>query len=226
MGIEVNLGNSDDGSGDNQPFSTDRANINNIQQGKETALGTQQEKELLEDNNTDAPSINTNKNDTKRNTDLNDNSSKKETTEARPKLLFPGSQNNSNGNEALKNQSGTSQGNGSGNGDKGVPGGTEGSNNYIGTPGQGGFMHSFTDRVMISQPNTKDVFNRGGKVTVRVGVNRNGKIFSKTIIKSTNQELNKLALKKIDDIRFNSKDDAPPEQFGNIIFVFKTRLAQ
>ena len=66
-------------------------------------------------------------------------------------------------------------------------------------------------------------FRQGGKVTVRVTVNRAGEIVNKQVVSSSNSELSPLALQKLAQVRFNQSETAPAEQFGTITFVFKTR---
>ena len=51
---------------------------------------------------------------------------------------------------------------------------------------------------------------------------RNGNSCS-TKLEGYNAELGKIALKKIEDVRFSKSESAPPEQFGDITFVFKSR---
>ena len=87
---------------------------------------------------------------------------------------------------------------------------------------QGGISHNLNGRD-ISPKQFVAEFNEGGKVVVRVKVNRDGNILSKSIIKSSNPSLNRVALQKLNDAKFSKNPDAPPEQIGDVTFVFKTR---
>lgn len=227
MGMEVNLGNSDDGSGDDQPMNTESPAYQpeEMQQAK----AQEQEADLQKDITTDehdaeAASIKTKPENNKIKPNQSKASNTTSTAQVKPKVLFP-NQNGNGGNGASINKNGTSEGNGKGNGDKGVVGGTPGSDNYSGIPGNGtgGIGHSFSDRSMVAKPKPDAEFREGGKVIVRVTVNRAGQIIAKSIKRAANAELGKIALKKIEEVRFSKSETAPPEQFGDITFVFKTR---
>lgn len=226
MGMEVNLGNSDDGSGDDQAFSTQNPTFQPEEMQSNTSSNNDAEtpKDLTTDeNDVDAAVVKTNP---KANTNQNnktDNPSKP-VAQQKPKILFPAS-NGDGGNAAKINQAGGSEGNGKGNGDKGVAGGTAGAANYTGSPGNGtgGIGHSFSDRNLVVKPKPDAEFREGGKVVVRVTVNRAGEVIAKRIKSQANAELGKIALKKIEEVRFSKSESAPPEQFGDITFVFKSR---
>lgn len=224
LGIEVNLGNSTDGSGIEQAFSTNKPEAetpNNAKRANETA-SSEQEKDLLEDPaEANAPSINQS-NKEKKNT-INPTKAK-EIAAAKPKILFPDGRGQG-GNAANINQAGRSEGNGQGEGDKGVPGGTAGATNYEGIPGSGtgGIGHSFSDRTIVASPDPKAEFKEGGKVVIRVTVNRQGIITNQKVTKASNPELKQLALEKLSKVRFSKSETAPVEQFGDITFVFKPR---
>ncbi len=224
FGMEVNLGNSDDGSGDQQNFSTAHPAYQPEAQSHETQQNTASSStnDILEDpTDIDAASISTVKN--KNNTLSNPNKDHQKTqVQQQPKILYPSS-NGTGGNAAQMNQQGASEGDGNGDGDKGVPGGTPGSKNYSGTPGNGGLGHSFSDRYIVGSPNIYDNFEKGGVVVLRITVNRAGNIIDRKIKSSSNAGLNNIALEKLKHVKFNPKESAPPEQFGDITFRFKTR---
>jgi outer membrane biosynthesis protein TonB len=227
MGMEVNLGSSDDGSGVDQPFSSNnpsyqpeaiqKSNVDNADESIPKELATD-EKDL------DAPMVNSTLKPNKNQKDKT-NPNTKPLAQQKPKILFPAN-NGKGGNGANINQEGGSEGNGNGNGDKGVVGGTAGASNYSGIPGNGtgGVGHSFSDRNMVAKPKPDAEFKEGGKVVVRVTVNKEGQIIAKRIKSQANSELGKIALEKINEIRFSKSETAPPEQFGDITFVFKTRV--
>jgi TonB family protein len=226
MGMEVNLGNSDDGSGDDQPFSTERPAM----QPEETHAASRERADHSEDpvaasanDDEDAAPVRTVKADTRRTTQT-DQQKPKQADQPKPKLLYPGNTGNG-GNAATIDRAGTGEGNGTGPGDKGVPGGTPGAANYTGVPGTGtgGISYSLDNRVIVDYPERDAIFREGGKVVIRVTVNKDGVITNQRIISSSNNELSRIAKQKVEKIRFNRSESAPPEQFGNITFVFKTR---
>jgi len=226
MGMEVNLGNSDDGSGDDQPFSTEAPAM----QPEETHTAASEHSDASEDNVTaddnddeDAAPVRTVKSDKPRTVQPEQNK-QKQADQPKPKLLYPGNTGNG-GNAATINRPGAGEGNGQGPGDKGVPGGTPGASNYTGVPGTGtgGISYSIDNRVIVDYPEKDAVFREGGKVVIRVTVNKEGTITDQRIISSSNNELSRIARQKVARIRFNKSETAPPEQFGNITFVFKTR---
>lgn len=226
LGMEVNLGNSDDGSGDEQAMQVDAA-ANQPNEMQDNAID-QQDAELdkhlaTDENDADAASIKANPLTNKSQTNKNDQHLNKSNTN-KPKILFP-NQNGLGGNSARSNSNGTNEGNGMRAGDKGVAGGSVGATNYIGAPGMGtgGIGHSFDDRTMIAKPSPEAIFREGGRVVIHVTVNREGFITNKRIKSASNAELGNIALKKIEAVRFNKNESVPPEQFGDITFVFKTR---
>lgn len=226
MGMEVNLGSSDDGSGDDQPFSTDNPAYQPEEMHKTSVDNNDAETPTdmtTDDNDAEAPVVKTNPKPNKTQSTKTDNQAKP-IAQQKPKILFPAS-NGRGGNASSINQSGSSEGNGTGSGDKGVAGGTAGAANYTGIPGNGtgGIGHSFIDRTMVARPKPDAEFREGGKVVVRVTVNREGQIISKRIKSAANAELGKIALRKMEEVRFSKSETAPPEQFGDITFVFKTR---
>jgi TonB family protein len=140
-----------------------------------------------------------------------------------PRYVYSGG-NGPGGNNAIANHPGTSEGNTTGTGDRGVPGGTPGAANYTGSPGNGtgGISHTLSGRD-ISPKQFVAEFNEGGKVVVRVKVDRNGNIISKNIKSSPNRALSNIALQKLSQAKFSANPDAAPEQIGDVTFVFKTR---
>ncbi len=144
------------------------------------------------------------------------------TAQQRPRYVYTGS-TAPGGNGGQTTMPGGAEGNTTGNGDRGVPGGTPGASNYEGSPGRGtgGIGHDLSGRRVIAPP-LEAAFREGGKVYVRVTVDRSGKILSSTI-KAPSAELRRITEDKVRQVRFNAAPDAPEEQFGTITFVFKTR---
>lgn len=236
MGMEVNLGTDENGSGTDQSMVAEEpAPVKAASASRSAAAQRNDAAEILRSNRDDAPSIketNTSPGRNREHTEARNrnaatqqntaNANTKPTQTAR--YVYAGG-NGRGGNSAAQNAPGTSEGNTTGNGDRGVPGGTPGATNYTGSPGNGngGISHTLSGRSIIAFPPPDADFKEGGRVVIRVTVNKSGSIVNKQIISASNGELRGIALRKVDKIKFNKSDDAPQEQFGNITFVFKTR---
>ena len=235
MGMEVNLGTSADGSGTDQPMNIEDPAPAASQ--SRNASGSQSAANDFESSaDDDAPSIvsssnrrtttNQNTQDDRRRATATTNAPASNSPQAirKPTYVYQGA-TGQGGNGANANVAGTSEGNTTGSGDRGVPYGTPGAANYTGTPGSGtgGIAFNLSGRNIVSYPARDASFRQGGKVTVRVTVNRSGEIVNKQIVSSSNSELSPIALQKLSQVRFNHSETAPSEQFGTITFVFKTR---
>lgn len=236
MGMEVNLGTSDQGSGDDQPMDVeDPASRALAAQRVTDVSATQADVERSDDD--DAPSIPTGSSVSRGNSSLpasrpNHNTSNtsshahahSSTQAQRPRYVYPGN-NGRGGNAAATNMPGSNEGNTTGPGDRGVPRGTPGATNYLGSPGNGtgGVSYTLSGRTMVAFPSKEARFRHGGRVVVRVTVARDGSITNRQIKSSTNSDLNTIALHKAQEARFNADSHAPDEQFGEIIFEFTTR---
>jgi TonB family protein len=234
LGMEVNLGTSDDGSGTDQLMSTDAPGAEAVSAAyKSSTPEAKQAKETMQSDDPEAPSVDPAKTVTPAAKDLTEtNTAKHPNTPAnavpapkpqKPKYVYSGS-TGPGGNSAATNAPGTSEGNGSGNGDKGVPGGTPGAANYTGSPGNGtgGISHTISGRDLSPRQFTAE-FNEGGKVVIKVTVDREGNIISKSIKSSPSRKLSEIALQKLSQARFSKSTSAEPQQFGEITIVFKTR---
>ena len=234
--MEVNLGTSEDGSGTDQPMAIDdpapdaanAAYTSNAQQANNS-------REMMQTDDPDAPAVApvTTNNNNRNNTEANNNRTRTNNRQAanntarqqqRPRYVYNGG-TGTGGNNATTNVPGSSEGNTTGSGDRGVPGGTAGAPNYSGVPGSGngGISHNISGRSIIAFPPPDADFKEGGRVIVRITVNRDGVITNKQVVSASSAELRPIALKKVDKIKFNKAENAPAEQFGNITFVFKTR---
>lgn len=235
--MEVNLGTSDDGSGDSQPMDEDDPAPDRAASARRSAAAKQSAiKEMERTDDADAPAVaakekkntandNRAQADTRRNDNNRTNATTTNTTaQQRARYVYQGG-TGKGGNSAAANVPGTGEGNTTGPGDRGVPGGTPGAANYTGTPGtgNGGIRHNLDRRSIVAFPPPDADFKEGGRVVVRITVNRQGNIVGKHVVSASSGELRAIALRKLDKVRFNKKDDAPEEQFGNITFVFKTR---
>lgn len=240
MGMEVNLGTSENGFGTDQPENPeDPAPAEAaVAVHSPSAANNAPEREVhtSEDNDAPAVRINRNKNIRKQNpnpapnrnnrTKTNATTASSVTKPAAPqtaRYVYPGS-NGKGGNSAQNNRPGGNEGIGQGDGDMGVPGGTPGAANYSGIPGGGGTSigHSISGRSIVSRPDPKAEFREGGKVVIRVTVNKDGVITDSRVVSAANATIRALAMKKLQSVKFNKSATAPAEQFGNITFNFKT----
>jgi TonB family protein len=230
LGMEVNLGNSDDGSGTNQPMSVEAPSVAHQAATASGAAAAQNIHEAEETDDAEAPPIRHTNTATgkasvptpvKNNTPSVTEQTKKAPPQA-PKYVYKGSTGNG-GNNATTNAPGTSEGNTTGPGDRGVPGGTPGAANYTGTPGagNGGITHTLSGR-NISPAQFVAEFRQAGKVVIRVTVDRDGNIVNKSVVSSPAPELTRIALQKLSQAHFSKNPNAEPQQFGYITIVFKT----
>jgi TonB family protein len=239
MGMEVNLGTDADGSGDDQPMAVgDPAADRSARRYHAPAQAEDAAKEIMQSDDADAPAIkpvqpNTAKHNnnapTEKNTSRNNNqqqtaSNTPHTQPQRPKYTYAGS-SGPGGNGAVMDKPGTGEGNTTGNGDRGVPGGTPGAANYTGNPGSGngGFAVSGLGDRSISPAVFNAEFHEGGKVVARVTVQKDGTISSISIVKSPSAELSRIATQKLRQARFTRSSSSEQEQFGTVTIVFKAR---
>lgn len=234
MGMEVNLGTAVDGYGTDQPMNIgEPAPDDAASTSMSTTAQTDLPANIVESDDPEAPAVNTTEtkktntanNTTNTNRPNRNNRPANDNTTPKPKAryVYDGA-TGTGGNGASTDSKGSSEGNTTGNGDRGIPGGTAGAGNYEGTPGSGkGISHNIDGRNIVAFPEKDAEFKEGGQVTVHITVNRLGIITDRRIVSSSNSELRAIALKKVSSIRFNKSDSAPEEQFGNITFVFKTR---
>lgn len=235
MGMEVNLGTSDNGSGTDQPMNTEdpAANAAAVATRNATAASNPAQ-DMMQSTDKDAPSVepaNDKTLNSKNNTvdakpiknpqqqQGNDKTNKPQ----QPKYVYNGG-TGKGGNSASENLPGGDEGNTTGHGDRGVPGGTPGASNYTGSPGtgNGGISHTLTGR-RISPDRFEAAFHEGGTVVVSVTVNQSGEIISKRIVSSPSAELSHLAMQKLSQAKFSANPDAAPQQFGKVTIVFKSR---
>ena len=218
-GLEVNLGTSDNGSGHDQPMSTkDPAAYQATVVFKSVAAHSSIPKDIARSTEADAPDVTTNN---KKNgvAAINETGHKQE----KPKYTYAGD-NGLGGNSANQNIPGKGEGITQGHGDQGVPGGTPGAANYSGIPGNGtgGIGHTLSGRT-ISPDKFEAEFHEGGKVIIHVTVDRNGIIVNKFVKSSSNPELTRLALEKLNNSKFSKSEGPEPQQFGDVTIIFKTR---
>jgi TonB family protein len=226
-GLEVNLGTSDNGSGNDQPMSTkDPAAYQASVVYKSVAAKSDIPKEIVRSNQEDAPEVNETKKAKKiAPSDVKPIEKPKPAVPQNPKYSYSG-EHGAGGNSAAQNKPGTSEGNTTGPGDRGVPGGTPGAANYSGIPGNGNggrLGHNLSGREIFPKSFEAE-FNEGGRVVVHVVVDKNGTITTKQLkISSGNAKLDKMALEKLSAVHFSKSNGLDPEQSGDITFNFTTR---
>ena len=219
-GLEVNLGSSEDGSGNDQPMNpADPSNYSAAVVYKDVAAKNNLPEDILRSDNPDDAALNS-KNNSK---ELPGQAKKNEKTEPKPvpKSVYGGT-TSGGGNKAQQSAAGTNEGNGNGPGDKGVAGGTPGAANYTGVPGTGGMSHTLAGRD-INPKRFEAEFREGGTVVVRVTVDRDGNIVNKFVKSSSNPQLTRLALEKLSKAKFSKSGGTEPQQFGDVTFIFKSR---
>jgi TonB family protein len=239
LGMEVNLGTSENGFGTDQPeIPEDPAPAATSVALSSSSSSDHTAREVHTADDADAPDVaikrtadnrkNNNRqpvpNNNRSRNNNNVNSTAARTAAApKPRYVYPGSAGKG-GNSAQGNRPGGNEGIGQGEGDMGVPGGTPGAANYSGVPGGGGTSigHSISNRNIVSRPDPKAEFREGGRVVIRVTVDREGTITDSRVVSAGNATIRALAMKKLQSVRFNKSSSAPAEQFGNITFEFRT----
>src|SRR6201991_889935 len=243
-GIEVNLGNSDQGLGQDQPYLPGKPSA----QDKEKYTPPKQavvEKEPVKDVETDdnnkeeAPVVKkapvTKPNATK----IPDKEIVKtpakpvkqpETTptppKPRPKAVFHGvNGTGTGGNGADDYKPGGNQGIAGGRGDQGAPGGDPNSTNYTGG-GHGNSGVSISrglgGRSIVRTPSFTDDFNENAKVAMDIHVDGSGNVIDADYqprgSTTSDANLKAIAIRKAKQVKFNSGGD---ESVGTLIFNFK-----
>ena len=223
-GLEVNLGTSDNGSGHDQPMSMKApAPYQATVVFKAAATNNNSlPKEIVQSTQADAPEVD----NTRHKKTIAPSVETKPTPkppQEKPKYTYAGA-TGPGGNSAAQNMPGKGEGITHGPGDQGVPGGTPGATNYSGIPGNGtgGIGHTLSGRT-ISPDKFEAEFHEGGKVVIHVTVDRNGSIVNKFVKSSSNPQLTKLALDKLNNAHFSKSDGPEPQQFGDVTIIFKTR---
>jgi outer membrane biosynthesis protein TonB len=243
-GIEVNLGNSDQGLGVDQPYLPGKSSAQEHQKytpPKQAVVEKEAVKDVETDDNNkdDAPVIKKAPVRKPNATKIPDKDvvktpakpiKKPETTptppKPRPKALMNGVKGDgTGGNEADDYKPGGNQGVAGGHGDQGAPGGNPNSNNYTGGGrGNSGVLISrgLNGRRISSTPSFTDDFNENAKVAVDIHVDAAGNVVDADYQPrgSTTSEasMKAIALRKAKLVKFTPGDG---ESVGTIIFNFK-----
>jgi hypothetical protein len=244
-GLEVNLGNSDQGLGNDQPFLPNDPSRQEQEKYSppKTVAAT---KEALKDVETDdkdpdpAPAVKqppvTKPDATKiPDKDLAVKTPKKVAQPAvnptpvppKPKAVFNGVKGDgSGGNDADHFKPGGNQGIAGGKGDQGAPGGDPNSTNYTGGGHGNGIAiaRGLQGRRISSTPSFTDEFNENAKVAVDIHVDAGGNVISAEYqahgSTTSDANLKAIAIRKAHQVKFNSGTD---ESSGTLIFVFKLK---
>lgn len=223
MGMEVNLGTSEDGYGSDQPEDMEDPAAMAIP----ISIASQTEiedinKEVHTTEADNAPKILINNKKEKKKIIPNTTEKKVVAKEAaKPqvaKYQYAGS-DGKGGNSASQNKAGGNEGIGTGDGDMGVPGGTPGASNYKGI----NVRSSCINRTVTSYPGEDATYKNGGNVTFRVVINRNGDIIKYSHTFSANSEIKAIAEKRISKVKFNSDPKGKIEDFCDVTFSFTVR---
>lgn len=244
-GIEVNLGNSDQGLGTNQPFLPGKPSPKDQQSYTPPKAVVAREEAVkdveTDDKDPDAPAVIkptiTKPNATKvperevvKNTPVKVTQPVSTPTPPapKPKAVFKGvNGNGTGGNDADNFKKGGNEGVAGGSGDQGRPGGNPDSKNYDGPGGRGNsgvsISRGLQGRRITGLPSFEDDFNENAKVAVDIHVDENGRVISATYqprgSTTSNASLKAIAIRKAHQVKFNSGG----ESAGTLIFNFKLR---
>lgn len=236
-GVEVNLGNSDEGLGDvppqipGTPATEQQTNYNPPPSQKAEA---ETEPDVAENNEKDAPVIHTSpKPEKKKEVAKVNNTTKKATVKTvtnptpappKPKAVYAGGKaTGASGNNADTYNNSRNQGIAGGRGDQGKPNGNINSDSYTGNGGRGSAGISITNglqgRRLSSSARFQDAYKYGGRVSVDVTVDENGTVTNARVKPgSPFADLNSIAVKRAYQLKFN-KGTTP--QTGTITIVFQ-----
>ncbi|HAN40012.1 MAG TPA: hypothetical protein DCQ29_14010 [Chitinophagaceae bacterium] len=236
-GVEVNLGFSDEGSGNIAPQvpgepAPEAADNNNLAVNTSAASNSNPSETADPTDAEPSPTATATTPTTQpttTNTVKNTNPSTANTptpTPPKPKAQmgkYSGG-NGQGGNNADSYNGVSNQGIAGGNGDQGKPNGNPNSNNYDGNGGTGGvtIRSGLNGRRFTKNVRFEDEFNENAKVAVDITVNATGTI-TKAVINpkgttTANNNIKNIAIKRAYQLKMNAADD---EGFGTIVFEFK-----
>lgn len=245
-GIEVNLGNSDQGLGDDQPFLPGKPAPSNQEAyvpPKASNTPVEEAKDFeTDDKDEEAPVV-------KKPPVVKPNATKvpeKEIVKApavknplptsppaptppKPKAVFKGvSGTGTGGNEADSYKKGGNQGIAGGRGDQGAPGGNPDSDNYTGGGSGSGsgvaIKTGLSGRRITRIPSFEDDFNENARIAVDIRVDAAGNVTSAEYqprgSTSSDPNLKAIAIRKAKQIKFNPGD---AESSGTLQFNFRLK---
>lgn len=213
-GVEVNLGNSDNGYGDNP-----MPNASEASSAPRPASATEQVSTQRTESTTPIPS--SDKPSTAQTNNTTPTTTKPEPPkepEINTKALF-------NGSKAKNNGKGGSEGKTFGSGNQGKEGGDPNSNRYDGALGNGGSGFSLTGRSAKALPSPQGGTQKQGKIVVKIRVDRAGNVIGVEAPEKgstlTDGALVNQAKQAAMKAKFSPKEDAPEVQVGTITYVFR-----
>ncbi len=215
-GVEVNLGNSNDGMGNEQPESVDAA-VNAAQQPSHTP-NTENIASAANENYTNIKPTRQQK--PQQPVQQQNQPQSEEKPVLNPLASYTKPRTSSTANTAGSNEGITGRP-----GDQGVEGGTPGAANYSGTPGRGkGIGFDLTGRTSknLAKPNYNS--DEQGKVVVKIWVNQEGNVTRAEAgmkgTTTTDATLWKMSEQAAMRSSFSPKQDAPEIQTGTITYHF------
>ena len=214
-GILINFGTDNSGSGDVQTQSNVATEQQQVkEQTTQEASPSHSVEEMITQDAEDAPKINNEKSESIR---------EEEVVKEEPKPSKELSDAMSKWKNKSDNKS-SSDGNTGGKGDQGDPSGSLESGSYVGGSGGGGFSFDLGGRKMITKPRIRDVSQEEGKVVVEILVDKYGNVVRATPgargSTTTSDVLYKIAKEAALSTKFNTSNDAPEQQKGQIVFTF------
>lgn len=250
LGMEVNLGTSDEGMGDEQPLnpnppSSGAATASTPQAEATTADNSAPPQDIATQDEEDAPEVTKPTKPVEppkeipKTIEPKPTKTPKKVTEAppapippapKPKAVFTGgtSNNANSGNSANGSNSSTGEGNTGKPGDRGALGGNPNGGAYTGS-GLGGGRSDFklNGRSLLSRPSLTYDGDESGYIAVNIKVDRQGNVIeaSHSLRGSTlnNSRLIEIAKKAARELKYNVNSDAPEVQFALIRFYFKVQ---
>ncbi len=214
MGIEVNFGTSDTGSGDIQPLEPVKSEPKPVETVVEESPAETVEEVITQDTQEEAPVI----------------KPKPEKPKPKPQKPKPDASTSDALNSILNGQTsdGTAtqgEGDDQSGGDKGQIDGNPYANSYYGGGSGNGSGYGLKGRNKTSNQKFTQDCNEEGRVVVKIEVNRQGKVINAVpgVKGSTNTALCLLepAKKTALSYRFNADSKAPTKQIGFIVINFR-----
>lgn len=246
-GLEVNLGNSDIGSGNDQPFEPGApapASEQTAYVPPKAEPAKEDVKDIeTDDKDVDAPEI-------KKPPVVKPEATKvpeKEVVKSKPvkhpvpvenpappapkaKAVFKGvNGNGTGGNEASTYKKGAGEGIAGGKGDQGAPGGNPDSKNYSGG-GKGtgiAIKSGLSGRYIAKAYSYTDDFNENATIAVDLKIDQSGNVISATYqprgSTSSDSFFKTKAVEMVRKSKFNANPNGPEEQTGTVLVRFKVR---
>ena len=243
-GIEVNLGNSDEGLGDIAPMipGEQSSEAENNFNPPPTSQAKAEEQNITGDENEadDVPVVNNTPKPANRPL-VNNNPVNRPRTNATPvtnptpvppspKAVYRGgTKQGPGGNNADSYNGVRNQGIAGGTGDQGNPNGNPNSDSYVGNASSGSsgvrIRSGLSGRRFTRLPSFQDEFNENAKVAVDILVDKSGNVVSAVVnprgTTTTNANIRSIATRKARQLKLNAGSD--DEQAGTILFDFKLR---